>query len=200
VRLPFIQTIQKETFGDTLVTGTVPNTSGPAWASWLGIVAVTFGILGTADHGNEWMTQKVITANSAAVQGIPPRCPEDELIEEGISLAECELMTAKVRIMIVSRPNWFRGFQMGLALIGAIISFGAIFVGAALVQYRSWAPRVAVLTFTALLAIDALGFAAAINTGPLLRATYLWHILLWFFIHLTMTAGAFAGCNSENTA
>ena len=35
------------------MTGTVPNTSGPAWASWLGIVAVTFGILGTADHGND---------------------------------------------------------------------------------------------------------------------------------------------------
>ena len=62
---------------------TVPNVSGPAWASWLGIVAVIFGILQTAEHGNEWMTQKVIAPGTAAVQGIAPRCPEDELVEEG---------------------------------------------------------------------------------------------------------------------
>lgn len=179
---------------------TVPNASGPAWASWLGVVAVIFGILQTAAHGNEWMTQKVIAPGTAAVQGIPPRCPEDELVEEGISIAECELMTAKVRIMIASRPDWFRGFQMGLSLIGTVVAFGSIFIGAALVQYRSWAPRAAVITFAGLLAIDAVGFAAAINTGPLLRATYLWNTLLWFFIHLVMTAGAVAGRRSESTA
>ena len=182
------------------MSATVPNTSGPAWASWLGVVAVIFGILQTAAHGNEWMTQKVITPDSAAMQGITPRCPEDELIEEGISLAECELMTAKVRIMIVSRPDWFRGVQMGLALIGTVIAFSSIFVGAALVQYRSWAPGAAVIIFMSLLTIDAVGFALATNTGPLLRATYLWNILLWFFIHLVMTAGAIAGRHSENTA
>ncbi len=179
---------------------TVPTASGPAWASWLGVVAVIFGILQTAAHGNEWMTQKVIAPGTAAVQGIPPRCPEDELVEEGISRAECELMTAKVRIMIVSRPDWFRGFQMGLALIGTVVAFGSIFVGSALVQYRNWAPHAAVITFAGLLAIDAVGFAAATNTGPLLRATYLWNTLLWFFIHLVMTAGAVAGFRSESTA
>ncbi|MGI9289186.1 MAG: hypothetical protein ACR2P1_27700 [Pseudomonadales bacterium] len=179
---------------------TVPNASGPAWASWLGVVAVIFGILQTAAHGNEWMTQKVIAPGTAAVQGIPPRCPEDELVEEGISSAECELMTAKVRIMIASRPDWFRGFQMGLSLIGTVVAFGSIFIGAALVQYRSWAPRAAVITFAGLLAIDAVGFAAATNIGPLLRATYLWNILLWFFIHLVITVGAIAGFRSEITA
>ena len=179
---------------------TVPNVSGPAWASWLGIVAVIFGILQTAEHGNEWMTQKVIAPGTAAVQGIPPRCPEDELVEEGISSAECELMTAKVRIMIVSRPDWFRGFQMGLALIGTAVAFVSIFIGSALVQYRSWAPRAAVITFAGLLAIDTVGFAAATNTGPLLRATYLWDILIWFSIHLVMTAGAIAGLRSESAA
>jgi hypothetical protein len=175
------------------VLKTVPNASGPAWASWLGIVAVVFGILLTAANVNEWMIQKVITSDGAAMQGIKPRCPEDELLEEGISLEECKLMIAKVRIMVVSRPNWFRDFQMSLSLIGAIISFGSIFVGLALVQYSNWAPRAAVITFSALLVIDALGFGAATNTGPLLRATYLWNILLWFSIHLVMAAGAYAG-------
>lgn len=179
---------------------TVPNASGAAWASWLGIVAVLFGILQAAEHGNEWMMQKVIAPGTAAVQGIAPRCPADELVEEGISSAECELMTAKVRIMMVSRPDWFRDFQMGLALLGAAVALGSIFIGSALVQYRSWAPRAAVITFAGLLAIDAVGFAAATNTGPLLRATYLWDILLWFSIHLVMTAGAIAGFRSESAA
>ncbi len=174
------------------------NSSGPAWASWLGVVAVIFGVLQTAAHSNEWMTQKVIAPGTAAVQGIPPKCPEDELVEEGVSRAECELMVAKVRIMIASRPDWFRGFQMVLASLGALVAFGSIFIGAALVQYRSWAAHAAVITFAGLLAIDAVGFAAAINTGPLLRATYLWDTLLWFFIHLVMTAGAVAGCRSES--
>ena len=179
---------------------TVSNTSGPAWASWLGVVAVIFGILQTAAHGNEWMTQKVIAPGTAAVRGIPPRCPEDELVEEGISVTECELMAAKLKIMIASRPHWFRGFQMGLALIGTVVAFGSIFVGVALVQYRSWAPPAAMITFAALLTIDAIGFIAAINTGPLLRAVYLWNILIWFFIHLLMTAGAVAGHQSESMA
>ncbi len=175
------------------------NSSGPGWASWLGVVAVIFGILQTAAHSNEWLTQKVIAPDTAAVQGIAPRCPEDELVEEGVSSAECELMVAKVRIMIASRPDWFRGFQMGLSTLGALVAFGSVFIGAALVQYRSWAPHLAVITFAGLLAIDAAGFAAAINTGPLLRATYLWNSLLWFFIHLVMTAGAVAGLRSAIT-
>ena len=178
----------------------VSNPPEPAWASWLGIVAVIFGILGTATHGNEWMIQQVLTPDSAAARGIPPKCPEDELVEEGISVAECELMVAKVNIMIASRPEWFRGFQIGLAAIGTAVAFGSIFVGVALVQFRHWAPRAAVIIFAALLAIDAAGFVAATNTGPLLRAAYLWNILTWFFIHIVMTAGAVAGYRHESTA
>ncbi len=177
-------------------TGT--DTPAPAWASWLGVVAVIFGILLTAAHGNEWLTQKVITPDSAAAQGIPPRCPEDELIEEGISVEECELLVAKVNMVIVSRPDWFRGFQLWLAAIGTAVAFWSVFAGVALVQYRDWAPRAALITFALLLAIDIIGFVAATNTGPLLRAAYLWDITVWFFIHLVMTAGAIAGSMRES--
>ena len=171
----------------------VGKTPTPGWASCLGIVVVVFGILGTASHGNEWITQKVITSDSAVMHGISPRCPEDELIEEGISLIECQLMSAKVKIMIVSRPNWFRDFQMNLAMLGTFVAFSSVFFGTALVQYRTWAPTSIVMVVSVLLIIDITGFVAATNTGPLLRSTYLWNILLWFFIHLTMTAGALAG-------
>ena len=131
------------------------NNSGPAWATWLGAVAVIFGVLQAAAYSNEWMKQKVISLDTATRQWIPPDCPEDELAEEKISLAECELMVAKVKIMIVSRPSWFREFQMAIALLGATIAFASIFVGAALVEYRNWAPTAAIVTFTSLLIIDA---------------------------------------------
>ena len=73
------------------------------------------------------------------------------------------------------------------------MAFGSILVGVALVDDRRWASGVAVATFASLLALDGAGFAVALYTGPLLRALYLWNILLWFSIHLCMTAGAVAG-------
>ena len=61
-----------------------------AWASALGAVAITFGVLLAAAHANEWMKQIVIVhATPAGNQVAQPECPEDELIEEGLSLAEC---------------------------------------------------------------------------------------------------------------
>ncbi len=170
----------------------------PAWASWLGIVAILFGIFLTATHGNEWMKQAVIAQPANAEQQVADAdCPEDELEEEGISLAECEQLVANIETMTVSRPDWFRGFQMGLAAVGTIIAFGSVIVGAALINYRRWAPSAAVLTFGALAAIDLVGFIAVINAGPLLRDLYLWNILLWFLIHMIMTVGAVAGRQSE---
>lgn len=169
------------------------DTSAPASAAWLGIIAVVFGILLTAGHANEWLTQKVISPDSAAARGLESECPEDELEEEGLSAAECRLMVSQVRIMIASRPPWFRAFQMGLASVGTVLALLSIFAGIALIDNRPWAGGVALVIFGTLLAIDLLEFIAAVNVGPLLRAMYLWNILLWFFIHLCMTVAAVAG-------
>jgi hypothetical protein len=163
-------------------------------------VAVLFGALMAAAQANEFMVQLVIGANTAAAWNVPTDCREDEAAEEEVSVAECELMVANVRIMIASRPAWFRGFQMSLAIVSALAAFGSILAGIALVDYRPSAPAIAAATFSGLLALDVVGFTAALYIGPLLRAVYLWNILLWFSIHLCLTAGALAGRRLEITA
>jgi hypothetical protein len=173
------------------------SSAGPAWASWLGVVTIVFGILLVAVHGNELMKQIVIAPDSAAVQDKLVKCPEDELEEEGISMAECELMATNVKNMIVSRPDWFRAFQISLTAIGTLAAAGSVLIGIALANYRKWAPTAAMVIFGGLLAIDLAGFIAVVNTGPLLRAAYLWDILLWFIIHLMMLGGAIAGRTEE---
>jgi len=172
--------------------------SGPRWAAALGGLAVVFGVLMTAAQGNEMLAQAVIEPGSAAVRGIPADCRKDEAEQEGVSPVECELMVAAVRAAIVSQPPWFRPFQSGLALIGTLAALASIFVGMALVDFRPWAPRAAVFSFGALAALDAVGFAAALYTGPLLRALYLWNLFLWFCIHLCLTTGAAAGRRAES--
>ncbi|MGH8594804.1 MAG: hypothetical protein ACREV3_13430 [Gammaproteobacteria bacterium] len=186
-----------------IIVNNVTNSrsAGPAWASCLGIIAVVLGIVLTAVHGNELMKQAVITQSTPAGDQFPAAdCPEDELEEEGLSLAECEHMVAKIQGIILSTPGWFPGFQMALAAVGIIMASLSIVVGAALVDYRSWAPAAALLTFGALTAIDVIGFVAVVTTGPILREMYLWNILLWFFIHLMMTVGAVAGRHNEGMA
>lgn len=182
------------------VESTPRHARDPVWANWLGIIAVLFGILFTAAQGNELMIQAVIAPDTAAARNIPADCRKDEAEQEGVSVAECELMVANVKIMIASRPSWFRGVQMGLAFLGTLVAFGSILIGVALVDYRRWAPGAAVITFAALLALDGVGFMVAFYTGPLLRALYLWNILLWFSIHLSMTLGAVAGRHAECVA
>lgn len=146
------------------------------------------------------MIQAVIAPGTAAARNIPADCRKDEAEQEGVSVAECELMVANVKIMIASRPKWFRGVQMGLTFLGTLVAFGSILIGVALIDYRRWAPRAAVITFATLLALDCIDFMAAFYTGPLLRALYLWNILLWFSIHLSMTLGAVAGRHAERVA
>jgi cytochrome b561 len=106
-------------------------------------------------------------------------------------------MVANVRIMIASRPEWFRPVQQGLALIGTLAAFASILAGLALTGSRRGAPAAAVPIFAALLAVDVAGFTAAFYTGPLLRALYLWNILFWLFIHMCLLAGAMAGRRAE---
>jgi hypothetical protein len=180
---------------------TGPQPEGPAWASWLGVITIVFGIFLTASHGNEWMKQAVITHSMPASGEMPAAdCPPEELEEEGLTLAECEHMVANVKGIALSAPGWFSGFQTVLSATGTVIAFLSIIVGAALVNYRSLAPTVAILTFAALIAIDVIGFIGTVNAGPILRQIYLSNILLWFFIHLIMIAGVVGGrCGKRST-
>jgi hypothetical protein len=164
-----------------------------AWTAALGVVAVVFGTLLAAAQANELMAQTVTGPDTVAARNVPADCRADEAEQEGVSLAECELMVANVRMMIVSRPPWFRGVQRVLAFITLLAAFGSIAVGLALTGHRPGAAAFAVPAFAALLMLDMAGFTAAYYTGPLLRALYLWNILLWVFIHMTMVAGAMAG-------
>jgi len=167
---------------------------GAAWESWLGIVAIVLGVLLAAAHGTEWMKQHVIAMATPADGQLPAaECPEDELIEEGLSVAECEQLVSNVRSYIVSAPPWFPRVQSFLAGIGVVLALVSIGVGAALIDRQSWAPAAAIAVFGALTLVDAVGFVAAVNTGPILRDVYLWNVLLWFFVHLMMTLGAVAG-------
>ena len=170
------------------------------WAASLGVVAIVFGMLMLAAQGNELMAQAVIGPNTVAARNIPADCRADEAEQEGVSLAECELMVANVRIMIASRPGWFRPVQQGLTLAGMLAAFGSIVIGLALIGDRPRAADAAVLVFGALVAIDVAGFTAAFYTGPLLRALYLWNTLVWLFIHMCMVAGALAGRRAERLA
>lgn len=117
-------------------------------------------------------------------------CPPEELEEKGLSLAECEHMVANVKGIALSAPDWFPGFQIVLSGIGTVIAFLSIIVGAALVNYRGWAPTVAILTFAALIAIDVIGFMAAVNAGPILRQIYLGDILLLLAVVAVYVSGA----------
>lgn len=169
----------------------VASTSSLAAA--LGVVAIVFGTLLAAAQANELMVQTVIAPGTAAARNIPADCRPDEAEQEGVSAAECELMVANVKIMLASRPSWFRRFQQGLTLAGTLAAFGSIVIGLGLTGYRPWALDAAVIGFSTLLVLDVAGFTAAFYTGPLLRAVYLWNTMLWLFIHMCLVAGALAG-------
>jgi hypothetical protein len=173
---------------------TANGARGPAWESWLGIVAIVLGVLLAAAQGTELTKQFVIVSSTPADGRLPAaECPEDELIEEGLTLAECEQLVSNVRGFIVSSPAWFPRFQSVLAATSVMLAFGSILVGAALVNGASWGAAAAVPVFAALTLVDAAGFVGAAQTGPILRDLYLWNFVLWFVIHLMMTLGAAAG-------
>ncbi len=177
------------------------NNNSPSWASILGVVAIMLGVFLTAVHSNEAMKQMVIVEHMP-VSGIMPEadCPEDELEEEGISVAECEYLIDHVKGIAMSAPDWFPSAQATLSLVGAALAFVSIIIGGALVNYTPWASKAAVAVFTGLAAIDLLQFAAVVNTGPTLREVYLGGILLWFVLHLMLLVGAVAGRHTEASA
>ena len=153
--------------------------------SWLGVAAILFGVLFVAYTGNEWMRQLVIEQNTPASFELPAaECPEDELEEEGISVAECEQLVADVTSYVISRPPWFAGVMVWLMGLGTLATLLTILSGAGLANYRvSWA-GIGAIAFTLLAVLDAGHFIAAQQAGPILRAVHLPVALLWFFIHL----------------
>ncbi len=171
-----------------------PTANGPAWASALGVVTIVLGIFLTSLHGNEAMKQSVITKHMPESGVLPAAvCPEEELEEEGLSLAECEYMVTYVEGISLSTPDWFPAVQIWLSVTGAILAFLSIIVGGALVNYKPAASTAAIFIFAALTLIDAVQFAAVVNTGPILRDIYLWNILLWLLLHLMLLCATIAG-------
>lgn len=174
------------------------NRSG--WASALGTVAVVFGLLVTVTHASEWMKQAVISASSPASQQLPAaNCPAIELEEEGLTLAECEHMVARMQAYLLSAPPWFIPVQTTLSAIGTLAGLFSMFVGAALVDMRRWAPRLAIAVFSLLLLIDAVGFLAAMNAGPMIRSDSLWSTVVWFVLHLMLLTACVARFSGDGS-
>lgn len=173
---------------------TISRLAGPIWASWIGVIVVILGAYLAADHGIEAMKQYTfLGVTSAEALGRAFKCPLDELVEERISREVCEQMGATVRIQLVSRPVWFGAFQLTVESIGVVLALFSIIVGIALVDWHGWAPAAVIAVFGAFTALNVVDFIAVLNTGPLLRAHYLWSGLLWILIHLSFTVAALAG-------
>lgn len=154
----------------------------------LAVLIMLFGLLALASHGNELLKQTVIVPGSTAELGTAADCRADELEEEQLSLDECQLMVANVRIILASSPEWFRSFQLlisGLGVAGAAFSAIAAFN---LINRGTKSLNATMLSILFLLLLDIFGFIGAVNTGPLLRAQYLWPLVLWLAIHVTMLA------------
>lgn len=154
--------------------------------SSLAVVLMLFGLLALASYGNELLRQAVIIPGSSADLGIAADCRADELEEEQLTLEECQLMVSSVKIFLSSSPAWFRSFQIALASLGASAALLSIASAIALINRRPPALRLALFATALLLVLDVAGFIAAVNTGPLLRAQYLWPLLLWVAIHLCL--------------
>lgn len=161
--------------------------AAPAWPSALGATVVLLGVLLAAWHANEAMKFAVAGEPPFAVDARPPpACDADELAEEGLSLAECRQMAIAVHDLDLSSPDWFRPLYIGLAAAGGVLAVLSVFAGLALVDGRRWAPAASIAAFSALGIVDVATFVAVLGTGPLVRQTYLWNILLWTSIHLLL--------------
>ena len=109
--------------------------------SWLGTAAVLLSVLFTAHEGNEWMRHAVIERSTPASLELPPAaCPEDELEEEGLSLAEFEQMVSDVVSYVVSAPAWFLRAQTWLAALGTLLGLPPSSWARCASAWRAWAP------------------------------------------------------------
>lgn len=171
----------------------------PNWASILGVVAIMLGVFLTGLHGTEAMKQSVIATHMPAEgQPMPEAdCPEGELAEEGITVAECEFLVDRVEGFAMAMPDGFANNFMWLAVIGTILAFASVIIGGALVNYTSWASSAAIAVFAGLALVDILQFMMVVGTGPVIREMYLWNILLWLILHSMLLVGALAGRHTE---
>ena len=149
----------------------------------LAVLIMLFGLLLLASHSNELLRQIVITPGSSADLGVEAACREDELEEEQLSLQECRLMVVDVQIILSSSPAWFRPYQMTLSSFGIAAALFSIVTAFGLINRQSPSFRSVAVSMGILLLVELAGFLAAVNTGPLLRARYLWPLLLWFVVH-----------------
>ena len=169
--------------GETPVTG--------ARAAGLGAAAFLLGALAAAWYGNEWMTMTVTGSPPFTLEAMPePDCDPDELEEEGLSLAECHQMALRVHHLSLSSPPRLPGLLGAMAATGLLLSVLSLAAAAALADGRARAPAAGV--FAALCLVDAAAFATVVMSGPLVRQVYLWSFLLWFSLHLVLTAAAAA--------
>ena len=162
----------------------------------LAVLTILFGVLFFASSSNELLKQAVLSSDFAALQQ-DADCRADELAEEGLSLRECELMLVQVEIFLVSSPSWFRSVQKIFSLIGIAAALASIGLALSLDSRRGFSIRALVLVLSGLVVLDSGMFVVALQTGPLLRAQYLWPLILWFFIHLCLVLGGHF--ISENT-
>ncbi|MFA9461062.1 hypothetical protein [Thiohalorhabdus methylotrophus] len=178
---------------------TNPDESGidapaiPAWASWLGAIAVVLGLYLAADFGVEASRQYVLDFPSQEAWADSWECPPDELEEEGVSPVVCDEMASQVSSFLVARPDWFRGFQMGVALAGTGLALLSMVSALGLLNGRAWAPMATVAVFTAFAVLDAVGLIAVANGNPMLRDMYLWQWTLWLMLHIALAVAAYAG-------
>lgn len=162
------------------------NESAKTNVSWLAVVIMLFGLLSLASHGTEMLKQAVIGPGSSADLGFAADCRADELEEEQLSLEECQLMVSNVRIILSSSPDWFRPYQLAFSSLGIAATLLSLVTAFSLINRKSPPLRLAIVSITLLLFVDVAGFVAAVNTGPMLRAQYLWPLLLWISVHLCM--------------
>ena len=161
-----------------------PNNYGDI--SRLAVVMMLFGLLSLANHGNEFLKQAVISPGSSADLGVAAACRADELEEEQLTLQECQLMVQNVRILLSSSPDWFRPFQQVVSGMGIAAALFCIVMAFSLINSQAPPLKLATASLCLMLVLDVVGFVAAVNTGPMLRAQYLWPLLLWIAIHLCL--------------
>jgi hypothetical protein len=159
---------------------------------FLTVLSILFGLLFFASNSNELLKQEVLTAAAFAALQQQVDCRADELEEEGLSLRECELMLVQGEIALESSPDWFRSVQQilsGIGLAATLASIGlALSLGSG--SDNRFALKILVWVLGGLVVLDSAMFVASLQTGPLLRAQYLWPLLMWFFIHLSLALGA----------
>jgi hypothetical protein len=164
----------------------------------LAVLTILFGVLFFASSSNELLKQAVLTADFSVLQQ-EADCRADELEEEGLSLRECELMLVQVEIFLASSPNWFRSVQQTFSVIGIAASLASIGLALSLDSRRGFPIRALVWVLSGLVVLDSGMFVVALQTGPLLRAQYLWPLILWFFIHLCLVLGGhFISANTKD--